>query len=85
MSKDSVNQDKQTERDEAIEQHNKDMISTFPQKTQKAMVVLINLLKKHPEVVSWDASGNMIFYNVPNTRGANIHDLLSFVLRPTVN
>ncbi len=69
---------------DAVEKHDKIMLSAFPTKTRKSAEILVSLMKKHPGTVSWDHSGNMIFYGEPNSRGANIHDLLSYVLRPTM-
>jgi len=67
--------------DTSYEDH---MLDTFPESIRKTSKTLMYLLKQHPNIISWDRSGKMTFYNVESTRGANLHDLFSFVLRPTL-
>jgi len=67
-----------------VEKHDRLMIQTLPDKVKNAAEALTGLLKTHPSVVSWDNSGNVSFSGVKSENGANIHDLLSYVLRPTL-
>ncbi len=46
---------------------------SFPVSARKTVETLICLLKQRPNIISWDHTGKMKFYNVESTRGANLY------------